>query len=151
MFILLLIGLALACWLGSYYIFGHPENPTSYTILKKMHRIDPPKRFELTAAPPGEFLTPQKLYDRYISFTKLQLENENAELLRNYISNYQETKKLVPYVIGRFNILDSFELKKTTSSPPALSRWRRRQSFHRCLSSMSTRRKARACRCCKAC
>ena len=26
-FILLLIGVAFACWLGSFYIFGHPEHP----------------------------------------------------------------------------------------------------------------------------
>lgn len=111
-FILLLIGFALASWLGSFYIFGHPENPRSYAILKKLHKVDPPKRFELTAAPPGEFLTPQKLYDRYILFSRYELERENQELLRNYITNYQENKKLVPYMIGRFSILDSFDLKK---------------------------------------
>ena len=35
-FILLLIGFAIACWLGSCYIFGHPENARSYKILKKL-------------------------------------------------------------------------------------------------------------------
>jgi hypothetical protein len=34
-------------------------------------------------------------------------------LLRNYINNYRETKKLVPYVRGKFDILDSYELQKT--------------------------------------
>ncbi|MDP9291254.1 MAG: hypothetical protein M3O82_02685 [Verrucomicrobiota bacterium] len=119
-FILLLIGFALASWLGSFYIFGHPENPRSYAILKKLHKVDPPKRFELTAAPPGEFLTPQKLYDRYILFSRHELEHENQELLRNYITNYQENKKLVPYVIGRFSILDSFELKKNNMFFPGV-------------------------------
>jgi hypothetical protein len=110
-FILLLIGLALACWLGSFYIFGHPENPRSYSLLKKLHKIEPPRRFDLTAAPAGEFLTAQKLYERYILFSRYELEHENQQLLRNYISNYQETNKLVTYVIGTFSILDSFELK----------------------------------------
>src|SRR5664279_2805853 len=82
--ILLLIGFAFACWIGSYYIFGHPENPRSYRILQKLHKIEPPKRFELTAAPPGEFLSPKKLYDRYVNFSTLQLQNENEELMRNY-------------------------------------------------------------------
>ena len=41
--ILLLIGLAFAAWLGSFYIFGQPERPDSYRILKKLHKIDPPK------------------------------------------------------------------------------------------------------------
>src|SRR5215210_2300642 len=112
-FILLLTGFALACWLGSFYVFGHPEKPKSYKILQKLNKIEPPKRFELTAAPPGEFLNSQKLYDRFNSLSRLQLQKENDELLRNYINNYQATKKLVPYVVGRFNILDSFELKPT--------------------------------------
>lgn len=112
-FILLLTGFALACWLGSFYIFGHPEKPQSYRILQKLNKIEPPRRFALTEAPAGEFLTAQKLYDRYNSFSRLQLQKENDELLRNYINNYQATKKLVPYVVGRFNILDSYELKPT--------------------------------------
>jgi len=109
-FILLLIGFAMACWLGSFYIFGHPENARSYKILQKLHKLDPPKRFEITAAPPGEFLTAQKLFERYNTYPPLKLQAENDDLLRMYINNYQETKKLVPYIIGRFTIVDSHEL-----------------------------------------
>src|SRR5436309_1668679 len=111
--ILLLIGFAFACWIGSYYLFGHPENPRSYQILKKLKKVEAPKRFVLTAAPPGEFLPPQKLYDRYVTFSALALQHENEELMRDYINNYQATKKLVPYVVGKFNILDSYELKNS--------------------------------------
>ena len=39
-FILLLIGLAFACWLGSFYIFGHPERPASYKFLQKIHKSE---------------------------------------------------------------------------------------------------------------
>ena len=120
-FILLLIGFAFACWLGSFSIFGHPENARSYKILKKLHKIEPPRRFELTAAPPGEFLTTEKLYGRYFTFTPLQLKNENDALMRDYINNYQLTKKLVPYVVGRFNILDSYELKKSDLFSPGVA------------------------------
>ncbi len=116
-FILLLIGAAFACWLGSFYIFGHPEEPKPYKILKKLGKIDPPKRFEVIAAPPGEFLTPQKLFERYSKMTRLELERENAELLRNYIKNYRETKKLVPYATGRYEIISSYELQKSDMFP----------------------------------
>src|SRR6516165_3422329 len=64
--ILLLIGFALAAWLGSFYIFNQPERPDSYRILQKLHKIEPPKRFELTAAPPGEFLNASQLYERNV-------------------------------------------------------------------------------------
>ncbi len=109
-FILLLIGLAFACWLGSFYIFGHPENPRAYRILKKLHKLEAPHRFEVTAAPRGDFLGPLKLYERYASLSRLQLEQENGALLRNYINNYRDVKALIPYIRGRFNILDSYEL-----------------------------------------
>ena len=116
-FILLLIGLAFACWLGSFYIFGHPERPASYKFLQKIHKIEAPQRFELTTAPGGEFLTPQKLFERYGRMTRLELEEENGELIRGYIKNYRESKKLITYVIGRYVILDAHDLKKTDLFP----------------------------------
>ncbi|MFZ1217816.1 MAG: hypothetical protein WAO00_00915 [Chthoniobacterales bacterium] len=108
--ILLLTGFALAAWLGSFYIFWQPERPQSYRILKKLHKIEPSKRFELTAAPAGEFLTSKQLYDRYIALSPTELATVNAELIRNYIRNYQQVRGLVPYVIGRFNLMEAREL-----------------------------------------
>jgi hypothetical protein len=108
--ILLLTGMAFAAWLGSFYIFGQPERPESYRILKKLHKIDPTKRFELTAAPPGEFLTAKQLYDRYIAMSPTELGKTNAELIRNYIRNFQSVRGLVPYLVGRFNVVEAREL-----------------------------------------
>src|ERR1700726_1794597 len=111
--ILLLTGFAFAAWLGSFYIFGQPERPDSYRILQKLHKVEPPKRFELTAAPPGEFLTAKQLYDRYSAMGAAELGKTNAELARNYIRNYQHPRGLVPYVIGRFVTMEVRELSST--------------------------------------
>jgi hypothetical protein len=108
--ILLLTGAAFAAWLGSFYIFGQPERPDSYRILKKLNKIDPTKRFALTAAPPGEFLSSKQLYDRYIALSPTELGKTNATLARNYIRNFQRVHGLVPYVVGRFNIVEAREL-----------------------------------------
>ena len=108
--ILLLSGFALAAWLGSFYIFDQPERPDSYRILQKLHKIEAPKRFELTAAPAGEFLNPQQLYERYIGMGSAELAKTNGELARNYIRNYQQVRGLVPYVIGRYTIIAVREL-----------------------------------------
>jgi hypothetical protein len=108
--ILLLSGFALAAWLGSFYIFDQPERPDSYRILQRLHKIDPPKRFELTAAPAGEFLTAKQLYDRYVGMGAAELAKTNAELARNYIRNYQQVRGLVPYVVGRYTIIAAREL-----------------------------------------
>ena len=108
--ILLLIGFALAAWLGSFYIFNQPERPDSYRILQRLHKIETPKRFELTAAPAGEFLNSKQLYERYSEMGSAELARTNAELARNYIRNYQNVRGLVPYVVGRYKIVAAREL-----------------------------------------
>ena len=108
--ILLLTGLTLAIWLGSFYIFGQPERPDSYRILQKLQKIDQPKRFQLTAAPAGEFLNPKKLHERYSALRPAELAKVNAELARNYIRNFQQVRGHVPYVVGRFTIIEAREL-----------------------------------------
>ena len=80
--ILLLIGFAFAAWLGSFYIFNQPERPDSYRILQRLHKIEPPKRFELTGAPAGEFLNSKQLYERYSGMGNAELARTNAELAR---------------------------------------------------------------------
>jgi hypothetical protein len=108
--ILLLTGAALAAWLLSFYIFGQPERPESYRVLQKLHKVEQPKRFELTAAPAGEFLTPKQLYDRYSVMGTAELAKTNAELARSYIRNFQQTRGLIPYVIGRYVMEEAREL-----------------------------------------
>jgi len=108
--ILLLTGFAFAAWLGSFYIFSQPERPDSYRILRKLHKIEPPKRFELTAAPAGEFLSAKQLYDRYNAMGSAEFAKTNAELARNYIRNFQQVRGLVPYVVGRYVIEEAREL-----------------------------------------
>ena len=108
--ILFLTGFAFVAWLGSFYVFWQPERPDSYRLLKKLHRIDPPRRFELTAAPAGEFLNPKQLHDRYTPLGEAELSKTNSELARNYIRNFQQVHGLVPYVVGRFRIIDVHQL-----------------------------------------
>src|SRR3954465_61086 len=105
--ILLLTGFALAAWLGSFYIFSQPERPDSYRILQKLHKIEQPKRFQLTAAPSGEFLTAKQLYERYNAMRPAELAKANAELTRNYIRNFQQVAGLMPYVVGRFTVMEA--------------------------------------------
>src|SRR5207244_9776763 len=93
--ILLPTGFAIAAWLGSFYIFWQPERPDSYRLLKKLHRIDPPRRFELTAAPAGEFLNAKQLHDRYAPLGEAELSKINSEMARNSISNFLQVIGIV--------------------------------------------------------
>ena len=112
-FLLLLAGLVFGCWLGSFYIFEHPENPRAYRLLKRLNKLPPPVRFALTKAPAGEFLEAQRVFERYSKFTAAQFAYENDMLLRNYLRNYAETKRLVPYLTGKYVILKAYELQKS--------------------------------------
>jgi hypothetical protein len=109
-FLLLLVVFSMACWIGSYLVFSRPELPVSYRLLRKIKKIDLPQRFKVNAAPHGEFLSAEKLYARFNALTPSALRDLNQELERAYLRNYPPASQLVPYVTGRFTILDSYEL-----------------------------------------
>lgn len=119
--ILVFIGIAIVCWIGSFYVFGHPEKPFSHGILTKLKKIETPKRFELTEAPRGEFLRAPQIMERYGKMKPRQLERTNDILIRNYIRNFKLAEGLVPYVLGTFNILDSFELSESDYFPSGVA------------------------------
>lgn len=109
-FIVVLAVFAAFCWIGSFYVFGHPEKELSYSLLRKLGKIDAPKRFELTSAPRGKFLTAGDLQTRFGSMAKGALQAESDRLLRNYLRNYQQTKDQVPYVVGDYKVMGVFRL-----------------------------------------
>jgi hypothetical protein len=78
--------------------------------LQKLRKIEQPKRFQLTAAPSGEFLSPKQLHERYTGLRPAELAKTNAELARNYIRNFHGMSGPVPYVVGRFTIMEAREL-----------------------------------------
>jgi hypothetical protein len=120
-FILLLCGFAVACWIGTFYVFNHPEQPFNYQILTKLNKLEPPKRFELTAAPPGEFLGVDKLLEKYGAMTAPQLFEESNALLRSYLRNYDHQIGKVPYAIGKFTVLDAFVTNETQFFGPGMT------------------------------
>ena len=74
--------------------------------------------------PPGEFLSARQLYERYNSMGTAEFAKTNAELARNYIRNFQQVRGLVPYVVGRYVIMEARELSSSdifTSGMVALS------------------------------
>lgn len=104
-FIVFLIGFALFCWVGSFYVFGHPEKPNNYRLLKYLHKIEEPQRFEVSTVPRGEFLKPAQLLERFGHLEGAPLQQFNAALLRHFLRNYHQTHDLIPYAIGSYKIV----------------------------------------------
>jgi hypothetical protein len=110
--ILLLCGVAVVCWIGTFYVFDHPEQPFNYQLLAKLNKVVPPKRFELTAAPAGEFLGPDKLLERYGAMTATGLQDESNNLVRSFLRNYDHQVGKVPYITGKYTVLDAFPMSE---------------------------------------
>ncbi len=119
-FTFLLIGFVLFCWMGSYYIFSHPEKPSNYRLLKRLHKIDAPQRFEITAAPRGEFLKPGQLLERYGSMPASELRRCNEKLLKHFLQNYHQIRELVPYAVGTYRVVGTMPLSSKTFAEPGL-------------------------------
>ncbi len=120
-FLLLLLASALATWIGVYVIFGQPELPISYKILRKFKRLDAPQRFKVNAAPQGEFVSAEKLYTRYNNLNPVALREANRQLERSYLRNYPVSSQTAAYITGRFTIMDSYELQPTNFFPSGVA------------------------------
>ncbi|HTD15358.1 MAG TPA: hypothetical protein VK673_09275, partial [Chthoniobacterales bacterium] len=68
--------------------------------------------FELTAAPAGEFLGPDKLLERYGAMTATGLQEESNNLVRSFLRNYDHQVGKVPYITGKYTVLDAFPMSE---------------------------------------
>lgn len=119
-FIFLLIGFVFLCWMGSYYIFAHPEKAANYRLLMRMHKLEPPQRFEITVAPRGEFLKPGQLLEHFGSMTSSEIRRTNESLLRSFIRNYHQNRDLVPYAVGTYRVIGTLPLDGSSFCQPGL-------------------------------
>jgi len=111
-FLLLLTGVVMAAGMGSYYIFQNPEHPRSYAILRKLKKLDAPKRFEPNAAPRGRFFTAAQLHELYAEKTDAELALINRQLLHAYLDNYTQKDNSIPYLTGQFTVVGSESLNE---------------------------------------
>ncbi|MBS0660301.1 MAG: hypothetical protein JSR82_18935 [Verrucomicrobia bacterium] len=116
-FLLLLLGAAMASWIGTFSVFGHPERPYAYRILRKIKKLDPPQRFKTNAAPPGKFQGAEELHTRFAGLSDFELRQANVQLTRDYLRNYQQTTAAVPYLMGRFHVVGAIPLDKSDLFP----------------------------------
>lgn len=100
--IFLLLAFTTFSWLGSLYIFRHPEKPKNYRVLAKFDKLQPLKKFTDSSVPQGKFHAPKEVFDRYFGFSVAELAVQNDLFKRSYIRNYDDTPPV--YVRGRYRI-----------------------------------------------
>lgn len=100
---------AILSWVLCLHVFGHPEIPRNYELLRKLGRAEPAVGFSLQQAPPGEAADPRALYRRYAELDPGSTERLNRALMRNYLTGLDE-RGLIQYVEGDFQITHVREL-----------------------------------------
>ncbi len=88
------------------HVFGNPEIPRNYTILKKLGRLPELKRYTVLDVPNGNALSPGELYGKYFALEDGQLDRLNALLMRNYMRNFEKTL-LLTYAEGDYQVAET--------------------------------------------
>lgn len=99
----LALGFAVLSWAVCLRVFGHPEIPSHYEILRKIGRLPQIRSHDPGSAPQGQALDPRGLYAKYSALEGAPLERFNTILLRNYLRNFESLQSLV-YVEGDFQV-----------------------------------------------
>jgi len=102
---------AVASWLVCLEVFGNPEVPRNYEILRRIGRLPALKLFPADDLPDGVTLDAAGLYSRFFPSPQAQLTEFNARLLRNYLTNFDSPEAVV-HVAGEYRIEKVRKLKE---------------------------------------
>jgi hypothetical protein len=95
-------------WVVCLDVFGNPEVPRNYELLRKIGRLPELKRYEVPGEPPlrvpnGTAMGPKDLYQKFFGTGDDKIGRVNTLLLRNYVTNF-ERPLLLTYIEGRYQI-----------------------------------------------
>jgi hypothetical protein len=102
---------AIVSWLGCLNVFGNPEIPRNFHILKKLGRLPELRRYTVLDVPNGNALSANELYGKYFGLEGNKRDGLNALLMRNYMRNFGKTL-LLTYVEGEYEVKDVRKLEK---------------------------------------
>lgn len=102
---------AVISWTVCLTVFGSPEVPRNYEILRKIGRLPELKRYTLLDVPNGSLLDPKGLYSRFFALNAEQLKWLNSQLMRNYLTNFERPLSLT-YIEGDYQVEALRELGK---------------------------------------
>jgi hypothetical protein len=100
---LLALCFAVTSWLACLHVFGNPEIPRNYEILKRLGRIPEIKRYTVLDVPNGSSLDPRGQYARFFPMSEEKREVLNLRLIRNYLTNFERPLALT-YIVGEYQV-----------------------------------------------
>jgi hypothetical protein len=102
--IMLCFCLAVFSWMKIPPIFANPQDPENYKLLDKINRLDPIVAFSALEPPDGDIANTQNLYSKFGSLNRDELKALNANLIKNYVTNYKQ-QTLNTYIQGDFRVM----------------------------------------------
>jgi hypothetical protein len=100
---------AIVSWVVCLEVFGNPEVPRNYEILRKLGRLPDLKRYTVLDVPDGNLLDPKGLYKKFLSLSDEQIDSFNKQFIRNYLTNFTQPLALT-YVEGDYQVIKLREL-----------------------------------------
>ncbi len=82
-------------------MFGNPEIPRNYEILRRLGRLPQLTRYTVLTVPNGNLLDPKGLYSKFFPLNGDNLERFNSRLMRNYLTNFERPLALT-YIEGDY-------------------------------------------------
>ncbi len=86
-------------------VFGRPEVPRHYDVLRAIGRLPELHRFASAEAPIGMVMNAQTLHAKFSALTEGEIELLRARWLRDFITNFSDPLGTV-YVEGDFEVLN---------------------------------------------
>lgn len=111
---------AVISWVVCLNVFGNPEVPRNYQILKKLGRIPELRRYTVLDVPNGNALSPTELYGKYFALEGEKLDRLNSLLMRNYMRNFGKNL-LLTYVEGDYQLTDVRKLDESSFLHPGFA------------------------------
>lgn len=102
---LLALSFAVLSWIFCLEVFGHPESPRNYEILRKLGRLPEFKNFKFATLPDGSLSEPEQLYRKFFGLNEGQYEDLNIQFRHNFLSNFEEPAG-VNYIEGDYRVLE---------------------------------------------
>lgn len=94
---------AVVSWMVCLHVFGNPEIPRNYEILRKLGRLPELKRYTVLDVPNGTLLDAKGLYSKFFPLTGDRLARVNSQLMRNYLTNF-ERPLILTYIEGDYQV-----------------------------------------------
>lgn len=95
---------AVASWILAIDVFGRPDVPHNYQILRDMDRAPKFKEFSPQGAPDGRVFSPPETYGWFFELGEEAYASLNSLYRRNYMRNFDDAHA-VTYVEGSFQVL----------------------------------------------